>query len=64
MSVKLYKEPDRQKAIALAINMVQNGDLIGIFGKGHEKSMCWGQKEYPWSDHRAVKEIIKMKNLS
>ena len=55
----LYKEPDRKKAIKLAISMAKKGDIIGIFGKGHEKSMCYGTVEYPWSDHKAVKEILK-----
>ena len=60
----LYKEPDRKKAIKLAISMAKKGDIIGIFGKGHEQSMCWGNTEHPWSDHKAVREILKKsKNL-
>jgi len=55
----LYKEPNRKEAIELAISMAKKGDIIGIFGKGHEQSMCWGTVERPWSDHKAVKEILK-----
>lgn len=55
----LYKEPDRKKAIKLAISMAKKGDIIGIFGKGHEQSMCLGTTEHPWSDHKAVREILK-----
>lgn len=54
-----FKIPDRQEAINLAIQKVaRNGDLVVITGKGHEKSMCFGKKEYPWSDHRAVKRAL------
>lgn len=47
---------DRQKAIAFAINkLAKKGDTVGIFGKGHEKSMNLdGKKEIPWSDEEAV----------
>lgn len=58
-SKKIIKEPDRQKAINLAITLAQKGDIIGIFGKGHEKSLCFGNKEYPWSDQKAVKKALQ-----
>ncbi len=47
---------DRQEAINFAINSVaKKDDIVGIFGKGHETSMCFGTTEYPWSDQEAVK---------
>ncbi|MFZ1721967.1 MAG: Mur ligase family protein [Microgenomates group bacterium] len=47
---------DRREAIHFAINSVaKKSDIIGIFGKGHETSMCYGTTEYPWSDQDAVK---------
>ncbi len=49
---------DRAEAIAFAIDMAEDGDLVLITGKGHEKSMCFGTTEYPWSDHQAVKEAL------
>lgn len=52
------KEPDRRKAIERAINMARAGDLIIITGKGHEKSMCFGTTEYPWSDQEVVRELL------
>ncbi len=52
--------PDRQEAISFAIrNLAKKGDLILITGKGHEKSMCFGTTEYPWSDRGAVKKALK-----
>ncbi|PIS09156.1 UDP-N-acetylmuramoyl-L-alanyl-D-glutamate--2,6-diaminopimelate ligase [Candidatus Beckwithbacteria bacterium CG10_big_fil_rev_8_21_14_0_10_34_10] len=56
---KLIIEKDRQKAINLAIKMAGRKDLVGIFGKGHEESMCFGTKEIPWSDKKAVTKALK-----
>jgi UDP-N-acetylmuramoyl-L-alanyl-D-glutamate--2,6-diaminopimelate ligase len=33
--------------------------LPGNDGKGHEKSMCFGTTEYPWSDREAIEKAIK-----
>jgi len=49
---------DREEAITKALAIAQEGDVIGIFGKGHEKSMCFGDKEYPWSDQKVVKRLL------
>jgi UDP-N-acetylmuramoyl-L-alanyl-D-glutamate--2,6-diaminopimelate ligase len=56
----VYIEGDRGKAIEMAINQIaKKGDTVGIFGKGHEKSMNYdGKKETPWSDHEAVKNTL------
>jgi len=54
----LYKEPDRKKAIRLAISLSRAGDIIGIFGKGHERSMNYQGIERPWSDREAVEEAL------
>jgi UDP-N-acetylmuramoyl-L-alanyl-D-glutamate--2,6-diaminopimelate ligase len=60
-----YKtEPNRGKAISLAINnLAQAGDTVIIAGKGHEKSMCFGKVEYPWSDRKAVEYALGGKVL-
>lgn len=52
---------DRQKAIEFAINILaKKGDCVGIFGKGHEKSMNLdGKKELPWSDQLAIEKTLK-----
>jgi len=53
------KIPDRKKAIELALQVAKNGDCVIITGKGHERSMCFGEMEYPWSDQEIVKNILK-----
>ncbi len=58
-NAKIYEEPDREKAIELAIKIAEKGSVVGIFGKGHEKSMNLdGIHEIPWSDRKIVRECI------
>jgi UDP-N-acetylmuramoyl-L-alanyl-D-glutamate--2,6-diaminopimelate ligase len=46
--------PDRAEAIQYAVDMARPGDVVAAFGKGHERSMCFGETEYPWSDQDAM----------
>lgn len=48
----------RYEAIKKAIFDSQKDDIVVICGKGHEKSLCFGTKEYYWSDQEAVKDIL------
>lgn len=50
--------PDRYQAIEFSINNAKPNDIILICGKGHEKSMCFGKVEQPWSDQEAVREVL------
>lgn len=57
---KLYAVvPDRAEAIQLAIDIAQPGDVVASFGKGHERSMCFGTTEYPWSDQDAMRNALR-----
>ena len=53
-----YKIYDRQKAIEYAVKLARPGDTVVCFGKSHEKSMCFGKKEYPWDEFKAVERAI------
>ena len=56
---KVISVADRRQAIFYAITQLAgNGDIVGIFGKGHEKSMCYGTIEYPWSDVVVASEAL------
>jgi UDP-N-acetylmuramoyl-L-alanyl-D-glutamate--2,6-diaminopimelate ligase len=46
--------PDRTAAIQYAVDIAQSGDIVAAFGKGHERSMCYGETEHPWSDQGAM----------
>lgn len=52
---------DRQRAINFAIrDLAKSGDIVGIFGKGHEKSLNLdGRKEIPWNDVDAARLALK-----
>ena len=50
---------DRAVAIIFAVNIAGAGDLVIVTGKGHEQSMCFGTKEYPWSDHEALRAALR-----
>ncbi len=51
--------PDRAEAIAAAIRLARPGDLVIVTGKGHERSMCFGTTEHPWSEHEAVTRALR-----
>lgn len=54
----------REEAINKGIKMARKGDVVLLTGKSHEKSLCRGKVEYPWSEHNAVnKAINNLKNL-
>ena len=57
-----WKIADRAEAINTAIQtLASDGDIVAIFGKGHEKSMNIGGKEYPWSDEVVARNALKLK---
>lgn len=51
--------PDRRVAIAWAIRNAQKNDIVLITGKGHEKSMSFGTKEYPWRDQKVARDELQ-----
>lgn len=53
---------DREEAINFAINnLAKKGDVVALFGKGPEKSMCYGKVEYPWSEEAVVEKALANK---
>ncbi len=53
---------DRYQAIKQAINLARENDIVLLTGKGHEKSLARGKKEYPWDEKKAVLSILKELN--
>lgn len=52
-------EPDRRKAIVLAINEARAGDLILLAGKGHEKVQVTREGSLPFDDVEVAREALK-----
>lgn len=55
----LFVVDDREEAINFAINkLAGKGDIVGIFGKGHETTLNYAGKETPWSDQQAALKAL------
>jgi UDP-N-acetylmuramoyl-L-alanyl-D-glutamate--2,6-diaminopimelate ligase len=57
----VLKINDRTKAIQTAINMARKGDIVLLTGKGHEKSINYGNGEEPWNEFEEAKKALKQK---
>lgn len=53
--------PDRQEAINYAVKSAKKGDIVALCGKGHEQSMNFEGVEYPWSEKKAVKRSLNLR---
>lgn len=56
---QILTEPDRKKAIELAINTAKPGDLVLILGKGHEKTILRADGPHPFEDLKVTTSAIK-----
>ena len=51
-------EPDRAKAIALAVTKARAGDIVVIAGKGHEKTQTIGKQVLPFDDVAVARQAL------
>ena len=56
---EVVTEPDRGKAIALAISRALPGDMILICGKGHEDYQIIGTTKHPFDDYVEAQKYMK-----
>ncbi|HUF06006.1 MAG TPA: UDP-N-acetylmuramoyl-L-alanyl-D-glutamate--2,6-diaminopimelate ligase [Candidatus Binatia bacterium] len=49
---------DRREAIAHAIGLAAEGDVILLAGKGHETSIFYGSDKLPWDDRVVAREAL------
>lgn len=59
---KFFRIPDRAEAIQFAVDLARTGDIVIACGKGHEKSMCYGTVETPWSEHEALRAALRRRS--
>jgi len=52
-------EPDRQKAIELAIETAGKDDIVLIAGKGHETYQIIGKQKFDFSDKEVAQKCLK-----
>jgi len=50
---------DRKEAIRMARYLAKQGDIIGVFGKGHEKYQEIKNVKYPFDDKQILLETFK-----
>lgn len=55
-------EPDRRRAIELALQSAQPGDFVMIAGKGHETYQILGDRTIHFDDREVVREFLEEKN--
>jgi UDP-N-acetylmuramoyl-L-alanyl-D-glutamate--2,6-diaminopimelate ligase len=51
-------QPDRQKAIELAVSLAAPHDTVLIAGKGHEDYQIVGKERFPFDDRLAAREAL------
>ena len=55
---KYTTEPDRRKAIALAIGQATPGDIVLLAGKGHERTQTTREGSIPFDDVEVAREVL------
>ncbi|HSI20141.1 MAG TPA: UDP-N-acetylmuramoyl-L-alanyl-D-glutamate--2,6-diaminopimelate ligase [Verrucomicrobiae bacterium] len=58
-----WKEPDRAKAIAQAIDLCRMDDVVLVTGMGAQTSKYVGDEKVPWDDREVVERILRAKKL-
>lgn len=54
-----FVEPDRGRAIRLALEQAAPGDIVLLAGKGHETSQVIGRRSIPFDDREAARSILR-----
>ena len=57
----LFTEPDRKKAIKLALDKAKKGDLVLILGKGHEKTILRADGPHEFEDTKVARALLRAK---
>ncbi|HEY7625740.1 MAG TPA: cyanophycin synthetase, partial [Ilumatobacteraceae bacterium] len=52
-------EPDRRRAIELALRRAGPGDVVVIAGKGHEATQTIGDQVLEFDDRRVARELLR-----
>jgi UDP-N-acetylmuramoyl-L-alanyl-D-glutamate--2,6-diaminopimelate ligase len=49
---------DRREAIRHAFESAHSGDCVALLGKGHERSIVWGDEERPWDELAVARSLL------
>ena len=56
---KYLIEPDREKAISMAIDEAREGDIVLLAGKGHEDYQVLAEATLPWDDREQARRALR-----
>ena len=56
---RFERVPDRAAAIARAIALAEQGDVVLIAGKGHEPTIERADGAHPWDDVEAARAALR-----
>ena len=58
-AVRYQTEPDRRKAIYLALSAARSGDIVLLAGKGHESVQVVNGTSFPFEDKKVAAEVLR-----
>ena len=56
-------EPDREKAIGLALDEARAGDMVLLAGKGHEDYQVLADRTLPWDDRGVAEQELRKRGF-
>ena len=59
MSPEPEVEPDRRAAIAKAVGLAREGDVVVIAGKGHEQGQEFADRKLPFDDREVARDALR-----
>jgi UDP-N-acetylmuramoyl-L-alanyl-D-glutamate--2,6-diaminopimelate ligase len=59
MSPEQEVDPDRRAAIARAVGLAREGDVVVIAGKGHEQGQEFADRKLPFDDREVAREALR-----
>ncbi|HWF38026.1 MAG TPA: UDP-N-acetylmuramoyl-L-alanyl-D-glutamate--2,6-diaminopimelate ligase [Candidatus Acidoferrales bacterium] len=63
-NAKYRVEPDREKALEIALDEAQAGDIVLLAGKGHETSQVLRDRTVQFDDREKAREVLRRKGFS
>jgi len=60
---KLFVEPDRQKAIEVALDEARSGDIVLLAGKGHEASQVLRDRTIEFDDREVARAVLRRRGF-
>jgi UDP-N-acetylmuramoyl-L-alanyl-D-glutamate--2,6-diaminopimelate ligase len=57
---KFVSIPDRREAIKMACSIAEQGDIVLVAGKGHEKYQDINGVKHPFDDKKILQEMFEL----